>query len=207
MTNLPVQGEFQITAIFGQQGDCWNDGHKGLDFVAKNKIVYATCDGVVRVVNYDKGGWGRYVTIGDTNGNVHIFCHLENNSVKVKTGDKVNRTTIIGVMGTTGNSTGTHLHYQINRNSIPINPCEYLGVPNKKGSYNSKDFEIKENNDMTFKDDAQISNWAKTAVDRVTDLGLMSGVGDNKFDPKGTLTREQMAVVIDNLFQKGYVKI
>lgn len=206
MTNLPISGTFNVTATYGQQGKYWGDGHKGIDFIAKNKAIYATCDGVVRVVNYDKGGWGRYVTIGDEEGNVHIFCHLENNSVKVKIGDKVNRSTVIGIMGTTGNSTGVHLHYQINRGGIPINPCDYLGIPNKIGNYDSKDFEIKENDDMTFKDDNKISKWAKDAVNNVTDLGLMSGVGNNEFDPKGTVTREQLAVVLDNALKKGYMK-
>lgn len=206
MTNLPVTNEFTITATYGQQGKYWVGGHQGIDIVAPNKAIYATCNGTVRVVNYDKGGWGRYVTVGDDNGLVHIFCHLENNSVRVKSGDKVNRTTVIGVMGTTGNSTGVHLHYQINRNGVSINPCDHLGIPNQKGTYNGKDYELKESNDMTFNDDAKISKWAKDAVDNVTDLGLMSGVGNNEFDPKGTVTREQLAVVLNNALKKGYMK-
>ncbi len=196
MTNLPIEGEFNITATYGQKGPYWADGHKGIDFTAKNKTIYATCDGTVRVVAYDEIGWGQYVSIGDANGNRHIFCHLAKGSVKVKDGQKVTRSTIIGTMGSTGNSTGVHLHFQMNdKNNAPMNPCKYLGVPNKKGSYNSKDFQIGEDN-MKFKDDAKISSWAKEDVKKVSDAGIMVGDAKGNFNPKAYLTREEAAVII-----------
>lgn len=201
MTNLPITDDFTVTATYGQKGDYWVGGHQGIDIVAPNKTIYATCDGTVRVVNYDKGGWGRYVTIGDDNGLVHIFCHLENNSVRVKSGDKVNRTTVIGIMGTTGNSTGVHLHYQINRNGVSINPCDHLGIPNKKGKYNSKDYEIREEIDM-YKDDDKIAKWAKESVYYAKDKGYMVGDADGNFRPKDPLTREEMAVLIKKLDER-----
>jgi hypothetical protein len=198
MTNLPITDDFTVTATYGQKGDYWVGGHQGIDIVAPNKTIYATCDGTVRVVNYDKGGWGRYVTIGDDNGLVHIFCHLENNSVRVKPGDKVNRTTVIGIMGTTGNSTGVHLHYQINRNGVSINPCDHLDIPNKKGKYNSKNYEIREETNM-YKDDDKIAKWAKDAVYYAKDKGYMVGDADGNFRPKDPLTREEMAVILKKL--------
>lgn len=201
MTNLPITDDFTVTATYGQKGDYWVGGHQGIDIVAPNKAIYATCDGTVRVVNYDKGGWGRYVTVGDDNGLVHIFCHLENNSVRVKPGDKVNRTTVIGIMGTTGNSTGVHLHYQINRNGVSINPCDHLGIPNKKGKYNSKDYEIREEIDM-YKDDDKIAKWAKESVYYAKDKGYMVGDADGNFRPKDPLTREEMAVLIKKLDER-----
>lgn len=198
MTNLPITDDFTVTATYGQKGDYWVGGHQGIDIVAPNKTIYATCDGTVRVVNYDKGGWGRYVTVGDDNGLVHIFCHLENNSVRVKPGDKVNRTTVIGIMGTTGNSTGVHLHYQINRNGVSINPCDHLGIPNKKGKYNSKNYEIREETNM-YKDDDKIAKWAKDSVYYAKDKGYMVGDADGNFRPKDPLTREEMAVILKKL--------
>lgn len=196
MTNLPIEGEFNITATYGQKGSYWADGHKGIDFTAKNKTIYATCDGTVRVVAYDESGWGQYVSIGDTNGNRYIFCHLVKGSVKVKEGQKVTRSTIIGTIGSSGNSTGVHLHFQMNdKNNVPMNPCKYLGVPNKKGSYNSKDFRIGEDK-MKFKDDAKISAWAKESVKKVSDAGIMVGDAKGNFNPKAYLTREEAAVII-----------
>ena len=65
MTNLPISGIFNITATYGQKGKYWANGHQGLDFTCANRTIYATCDGTVRVVNFDGDGWGHYVSIGD----------------------------------------------------------------------------------------------------------------------------------------------
>lgn len=203
MTNLPISGQFNITATFGQKGKYWANGHQGIDITCSNKKIYATCEGTVRVVAYDESGWGQYVSIGDENGNRHIFCHLVKGSVKVTVGQKVTRSTVIGTMGTSGNSTGVHLHYQINNSANqPINPCPYLGVPNVKGTYNSADYQIKEEDDMTFKDDAKIANWAKAAVDKVSDAGIMVGDAKGNFNPKANLTRQEAAVIIAKLMDR-----
>ena len=207
MTNLPVTGVFSITATYGQQGKYWSAGHKGIDFVCENRDIYSTCDGVVRVKSYDSGGWGYYVSIGDDNGNRHIFCHLAKDSITVKVGDKVTRTTKIATMGSTGNSTGVHLHYQLNNaNNVPINPCEYLGIPNEKGTYNSNDYAIKENEKMRFNDYESIAKWARPAVDKVSSLKIMNGDDSGNFNPKNNLTREEAAQIIYNLFQQGFIK-
>lgn len=196
MTNLPITGQFSITATYGQQGSYWANGHKGIDFVAEDKRIFATGDGTVRAVAYDSNGWGQYVSIGDAEGRRHIFCHLVKGSVKVKAGDTVNRSTIIGTMGATGNVTGVHLHYQLQNGENVIDPCSYLGVPNKVGSYNSNDFQIEEVSDVTFKDQAKISNWAKSAVEEVSEKGWMLGDDKGNFNPQAPVTREELAVVL-----------
>ncbi len=199
MTNLPVTGDFQITAVYGQKGKYWANGHKGLDFVAADKRIFATCEGVVRTVAYDAGGWGQYVSIGDSEGRRHIFCHLVKGSVRVEKGDKVDRNTVIGTMGATGNVTGVHLHYQLQNGETVIDPCGYLGIPNKVGNYNSKDYQIKEVNDMEFKDHKEIPAWAKDAVDEVSDKGLMVGDDLGNFNPNKPVTRAELAVVLARL--------
>ena len=203
MTNLPVTGTFTITATYGQTGKYWKDGHKGIDFVCDNHNIYATCDGTVRVVAYDANGWGQYVSIGDSEGRKHIFCHMVKGSVKVKEGQKVNRSTVLGTMGSTGNSTGTHLHYQINLISSgeTIDPTPYLGIPNKKGIYNSSDYQIGGKN-MAFNDESRISSWAKNDVQKVRKAGIMLGDEKGNFNPKKNLTREEAAVIISRLLDK-----
>ena len=57
MTLLPVTGAFSVTAVYGQKGSLWRDGHKGIDFAADDRRVYATCNGTVRLVAFDEGGW------------------------------------------------------------------------------------------------------------------------------------------------------
>ena len=73
---IPVKNEFKITAVFGQSGKHWANGHKGIDFTAKDTNIYSTCSGTVRVVAFDASGWGKYISIGDEKGNRHIYCHL-----------------------------------------------------------------------------------------------------------------------------------
>ena len=187
MTNLPVSGIFTVTATYGQTGKYWVNGHRGIDITCGKREVYATCDGVVRVVSYDSGGWGYYISVGDGSGQRHIFCHLEKGSIRVKVGQSVD-------------STGVHLHYQINNaDNVPVNPCPHLGIPNEKGIYDSADYKIKETDDMTFKDADKIGKWAREAVDRVSDKGLMLGDSDGYFNPKNPLTREEAAVIIERL--------
>lgn len=197
MTNLPITGTFTITAIYGQQGSYWKNGHRGIDFVADDHRIFATCDGTVRKVAYDAGGWGQYVSIGDSAGRRHIFCHLEKGSVRVKAGDKVSRTTLIGTMGATGNVSGLHLHYQLQNGDTVIDPTPYLGIPNKKGTYHSADYQIdKEVDSMKFKDDSKIPAWAKDAVEKVSDAGLMVGDDLGNFNPAQAVSRAELAVVL-----------
>ena len=191
MANLPIIGKFKITAVFGQSGKYWANGHKGIDIVSDDKNIYSTCDGTVRVVAFDENGWGQYVSIGDANGRRHIFCHLAKNSVKVNVGDKVTNKTIIGIMGATGNVTGTHLHYQLQDGDVVIDPTLYLGVPNVVGSYDSKDFAPK-----VFNDNSKIASWAKKDVDKVSAAGIMLGDENNNFRPNDPVIRAEMATII-----------
>ncbi len=199
MTNLPVSGEFRVTAIYGQSGKYWKNGHKGIDLVANDRRIYATCNGTVRNVGYDAGGWGRFVSIDEPNGRRHIFCHLKNDSVTVKKGDAVNRLTVLGIMGATGNVTGVHLHYQLQQGNQVINPTVHLGIPNKVGSYHSKNYAIKEVDKMAYKDQSQIPAWAKAAVEKATKEGWMIGDEEGNFRPNEPITRAEMAVILSRL--------
>ncbi|MBQ8892907.1 MAG: peptidoglycan DD-metalloendopeptidase family protein [Clostridia bacterium] len=194
MTNLPVTGSFSVTAIYGQKGKYWADGHKGIDMVCENKNVYATCDGTVRTVSYDANGWGYYVSIGDANGYRHIFCHLKEGSIKVKKGDRVDRSTVIGTMGATGNVTGVHLHYQLQKGETVVDPTTHLGIPNRIGTYHSDQYQIKSG--AKFKDDAAIPAWAKEAVEKVAAKGLMAGDAEGTFRPNDPVTRAELAVIL-----------
>ncbi len=82
-------------------------------------------------------GFGQYVKIiDDVSGYGYYFGHMS--SIKVKVGDKVKITDIIGIEGSTGNSTGSHCHYCIRKNGkgTHIDVSEISGIPNKLGTYN-----------------------------------------------------------------------
>lgn len=123
----------------------WAAGHHtGIDLVSYNKLVYGTCNGVVHRVGYDKSYGNFIVVYNNADDTYHWFCHLAKYNVKI--GDRINRTKVIGVMGSTGNSTGVHLHYEIrlscNKYDMTSNPAVYMGIPNKVGFYHSDNYQI-----------------------------------------------------------------
>lgn len=163
MTNLPLNWKFEITAVFKQiNKSLWKTlgYHTGLDFIGSDKI-YCTCDGIVDNVTFSKA-YGNYIVVKELNSDrYHYFCHLSN--VKVKKGDKVNRSTVLGIMGATGNVTGKHLHYEIRKgktlsDKTLINPAEYCGIPNKKGIYDSNDFQLHKD-EIKYKVHIQNIGW------------------------------------------------
>ena len=137
ITNLPVNGKFNVTGYFGQKGTLWSGGvHKGVDITASDKRLYALCDGEVTYTGYDKGGWGYYVSVmpkGFDRIRI-ILCHMVKGSIKVKKGDKVSRTTLLGTMGTTGNSTGVHVHVEMRIDNTSVDPTPYMLIANKKAT-------------------------------------------------------------------------
>ncbi len=199
MTNLPITGAFSITAVYGQKGSFWANGHKGIDFVANDRRIFATCNGRVRLVSYDKNGWGQYVSIEGDEGYRHIFCHLVKDSVTVKAGDPVTPLTVLGTMGSTGNVSGVHLHYQLQRGNTVVDPTDYLGIPNTVGNYHTQDYQIKENEIVMFKDENSIPQWAKQAVENAAKKGLMIGDDKGNFRPNEPITRAEMAVILSRL--------
>lgn len=134
MVRVPLEGDISITAAYDEQNaKLWKDGHKGIDLVGSSDVLSA-CDGTVRVVAYDAAGWGQYVTVGFGDKLICLYAHLAKGSVLVKPGDKVKLGQNIGIMGSTGNSTGKHLHFQINDlNGHAQDPTEILGIENKRG--------------------------------------------------------------------------
>lgn len=153
ITNLPVNGKFDVPAIFGQKGNMWKNGHKGIDIARSDLDLYSICDGKVTVVGWDPDGWGRYVSI-QPEGFPRIrciLCHFVKDSVNVKKGQKVTRTTVLGTMGTTGNSSGVHVHVEIRvtdkngKNAKSVNPAEYMGIKNAfADNLNAEDYKTTE---------------------------------------------------------------
>lgn len=141
-TNIPLTGNFRVTCEYGRKGN-WAAGyHTGIDLVGDDTI-YGTCDGTVERIGVDKS-YGNFIVVKAPDGRFHWFCHLS--KVTCTVGQKISRTTKIGVMGSTGNSTGKHLHFEIRNESNKYgdnsNPAEYMGIPNSVGSYNSSNYQI-----------------------------------------------------------------
>lgn len=144
-TNIPLTGEFRVTCEYYKKGNWACGHHTGIDLVGDEKI-YSSCDGKVVRTGYDKS-YGNFIVVKNSlDGKYHWFCHLS--KIKVNVGQTVLRTNVIGIMGSTGNSTGKHLHFEIRNESNSYgdnsNPADYMGIPNKVGSYNSADYKVDE---------------------------------------------------------------
>lgn len=99
--------------------------HWGLDFSADiGSEVYATGDGVVETVKINSWGYGREIVINHKFGYKTRYAHLS--AFKVKAGDKVTRGDLIGLVGSTGKSTGPHLHYEVEHNGQKVSPVNYF---------------------------------------------------------------------------------
>ncbi len=98
--------------------------HTGMDFTAPiGTEVYATGNGVVDKVEMDGRGYGNNVLINHSYGYETLYAHL--NKYIVRPGQKVSRGDLIGYVGNSGTSTGPHLHYEVRKNTNPVNPVNY----------------------------------------------------------------------------------
>ena len=96
----------------------------GMDFTAARETeVYATGDGVVELVERKRWGYGKSIVINHGFGYKTRYAHL--NAFKVVKGQKVKRGELIGLIGSTGKSTGPHLHYEVIQNGKKVNPIGY----------------------------------------------------------------------------------
>lgn len=122
----PFKSGYVVTSAFGVIRSTGK--HKGVDMVGANKHIYPINNGTVVTKSYDRGGYGNYVIVDHGNGYWSLYAHMS--KVYVKKGQSVNKNTIIGVEGSTGRSTGSHLHLEIrkgsNSKSNVINPISFL---------------------------------------------------------------------------------
>jgi len=99
--------------------------HPALDIArAIGTPVLAADTGYVVVAGWSNEGYGNYIVIDHGNGFQTLYGHLS--KIFVKIGDTVGRGAVIGNMGSTGNSTGPHLHFEIRKNGVQLNPISYL---------------------------------------------------------------------------------
>jgi murein DD-endopeptidase MepM/ murein hydrolase activator NlpD len=118
----PIAG--WITQGFSMDVPDFRNAHPGVDFAAKTGTdVKATAGGMVILAGWDEI-YGNLVAIDHLNGYVTYYGHNSKNLVKV--GDIVTRGQIIALSGNTGRSSAPHLHYEIRKDDIPINPDSYL---------------------------------------------------------------------------------
>ncbi len=117
----PVRAAYRFTSPYGMR---WGRMHKGADFAAPvGTDIFATADGVVIHAGWTQG-YGRMVKIQHEFGIETRYAHLS--AIRVQKGQRVSRGDQIGDMGNSGNSTGSHLHYEIRVGGRAVNPMTYI---------------------------------------------------------------------------------
>ena len=161
---VPMNSEnIRITSYYGNrqyyyQGKLIKDFHNGIDLVpspCNNNEILAFADGIVTSIQRTgtQFGTGCYVRLKHSNGLYTLYYHLKSGSVCVNLGDKVIKGQKLGIIGTTGRSTGIHLHFQIDKGSsnTSINPYDYL--------FNGKEFIVNtQQSELSKYSDEELAN-------------------------------------------------
>jgi murein DD-endopeptidase MepM/ murein hydrolase activator NlpD len=127
-SDKPVKTNVAFTSGFGVRSDPFNSGaamHPGIDLAgAYGTPIYATADGVVLRAGWNAGGYGNMVEIDHGRGIITRYGHMS--AVLVQAGQKITRGQQVGRMGSTGRSTGNHLHYEVRIDGRPVNPIPFM---------------------------------------------------------------------------------
>jgi len=137
LNNLPLKSPLKTVVIddkFGWRKDPFTKKgrfHAGLDFKGSYKdTVYTPANGIVKKANWN-AGYGRCVVIQHADGYQTLYAHLSR--IFVVVGDSVQVKDPIGKIGSSGRSTGSHLHYEIIRNGKKLDPCGFIDPTLNKG--------------------------------------------------------------------------
>ncbi|TCS80787.1 M23 family metallopeptidase [Tepidibacillus fermentans] len=109
-----------ISSPFGSR---WGEMHEGIDITSSNHTVRAADSGVISFTGW-KNGYGNTIIINHNNGIQTLYAHL--NEILVSPGTRVDKGQTIGIMGDTGRSTGTHLHFEVHIGGGVRNPLNYV---------------------------------------------------------------------------------
>ena len=144
----------KITSPFGPR---WRRMHNGLDLkVNIGDTIVAAFDGKVRIVKYERRGYGKYVVIRHDNGLETVYGHLSKQLVEenqlVKAGE------VIGLGGNTGRSTGSHLHFETRFLGIAINPIYMFDFPKQDSVADTYTFRRTQGSKRAGSHDTQVAD-------------------------------------------------
>lgn len=139
-----------INVTFYVTSEWWEQprNHRGLDIATPSSLgnvpLYSMCDGTLHYKGYDEGGYGNYIILKDSaTGMGFLYAHLHEPS-PLNVGESVTKGSFVGLEGTTGSSTGIHLHLEMQdisshewiyhaEKEVYTNPAEFMGIPNVEG--------------------------------------------------------------------------
>ncbi len=134
LMRTPIDGA-RLSSGFGKRKHPilgYTKRHTGVDFAApRGTPIYAAGNGTITYAG-NKGGYGRYISIRHNGSYTTAYAHMKGFARGMSTGKRVNQGQVIGYVGTTGRSTGPHLHYEIIRNGRKTNPLRVKMPSGKK---------------------------------------------------------------------------
>lgn len=147
--------------------------HYGIDLkVEKNDSVSCAFDGVVRLTRYDRRGYGYYILVRHFNGLETLYGHL--NNILVNPGDTIRSGSIIGLGGSTGRSTGYHLHFETRYLGNPINPHDLIDFESQTVKFDK--FQLSANNFQYKKEISKRRYWTIRRGDTLGRIAMRTGV-------------------------------
>ena len=127
-SDKPVKMNVEFTSGFGVRSDPFHAGaamHPGIDLAGSyGTPIYATADGTVLRAGWNSGGYGNLVEIDHGRGITTRYGHMS--AILVRPGDHITRGQQVGRMGSTGRSTGNHLHYEVRIDGRAVNPIPFM---------------------------------------------------------------------------------
>ena len=124
----PFRGDYPITLDYGEKfPPLYTDEspHRGIDYGTPMRTpILASAEGTVHATESLTVGYGRYIMLKHTGNYITVYAHLD--EILVRTNQSVHKGQVIGYSGTSGNSTGPHLHFELRLNGITIDPKPYM---------------------------------------------------------------------------------
>ena len=127
-SDKPIKNNASFTSAFGVRSDPFRGAaamHPGIDLAGPvGTPIYATADGTVLRSGWNSGGYGNLIEVNHGRGITTRFGHLS--AILVSAGEHITRGQLIGRMGSTGRSTGSHLHYEVRIDGRAVNPIPFM---------------------------------------------------------------------------------
>jgi len=175
--------------------------HTGIDLVRSHRApIQAFVAGEVVHARMGQtgtglGGFGITVALVDKYGTLHMYAHLDSAAVPV--GAKIEAGHVVGYQGNTGQSAGSHLHYEVRKSGRA--PSYGFGTHTDPTAYLQEYFAKEGPKTMEQFTDVPANHWAASSIKKAADKGIISGVAPGVFGLGQPVTREQLAVILDRL--------
>lgn len=203
-----------ITSNFGSR---WGRQHKGLDIkVYIGDTIRAAFSGKVRIVRYERGGYGKYIVIRHNNGLETIYGHLSEQLVEEN--QEVRSGEVIGLGGNTGRSTGSHLHFETRLCGVALNPALMFDfraqdVTGDYYAFNKETYDNESTNATRLRGKQDSSTYASTnssddyATNKRTTSGLTDQISYHKVKKGETLERiaKKRGVTVETICKLNHI--